>query len=713
MLDIDSFEYNETSEKIVKALQNKTQSNNENFFRILVSYQLTKLAATMRTNIATHDRGVIPVNMYAINLAPSGTGKGYATNIIEEAIINPFKENFLATTYQSVAERTLFDLANERALKEVDGDPEVEMELITKEFEALGHMLFSFDSGTTPALKQMRHKLLMAGSGSLSMEIDEIGSNLLSNVDVLTTYLELYDVGKVKQKLIKNTAENKRNQDIDGKTPANLLWFGTPTKVLDGDKVEQEFTTMLETGYARRCLFGHEKVSLVNSVSNASELYDILTNSNVDMELDAIAQQLVALSDEAHFGRDLEMDKETHILLLEYKIQCSKIASQKKEHEELAKAEMEHRYYKALKLAGTYAFIANSPSITSEHIKNAIKMTELSGKNFEQIIKRDKPFVKIAKFIVDSEFEVTNVDLVDNLPFYRGSESHKRDLMNLAIAYGYKNNMIIQKQQIDQIDFYSGKTLKETDVNDIIVSYSKDTVTDYQPDRGKFMDMPKIISTSEYYFTVHHFQNEYRNADNVIPGFNLIVLDIDGTASIATAQLLLKDYRYIMYTTKSHSDVEDRFRIILPMSHELELGVEDYRLFMCNVFNWLPFDCDEATKDIARKWAGNDGAQIIENSGKLIDATLFIPKTKKEEESRNEFTEYTNLTALEKWFLRETREGNRSDMLLKYGLVLKDNNYPIDAIRNMIDNFNAKLTAPLSDEEISRSIMITIAKRMK
>lgn len=49
-------------------------------------------------------------------------------------------------------------------------------------------------------MKQMRHKLLMADAGSVNLQIDEIGSNLVGNVDVLNTFLELYDMGLIKPK---------------------------------------------------------------------------------------------------------------------------------------------------------------------------------------------------------------------------------------------------------------------------------------------------------------------------------------------------------------------------------------------------------------------------------------------------------------------------------------------------------------------------------
>lgn len=60
--------------------------------------------------------------------------------------------------------------------------------------------------------------------------MDEVGANLSSNIDILNTFIELYDVGKIKPRLIKNTAENKRTEDRDGRTPTNMLLFGTPNQ---------------------------------------------------------------------------------------------------------------------------------------------------------------------------------------------------------------------------------------------------------------------------------------------------------------------------------------------------------------------------------------------------------------------------------------------------------------------------------------------------
>ena len=231
--DLSTVKHNPISEKIVDVLCAKTQNDSALFFRVQVAYYFAKVASMMRAQILTHDRGKLPINLYAINLASSGQGKGHSTNIIEEHVINQFRERFLEETFTELSDKNLALLTCKRALRKKEEDEDAERARVDKkEFDLLGNLAFSFDSGTTAAVKQMRHKLLMANAGSMNMEIDEIGSNLLGNVEVLTTFLELFDVGKVKQKLTKNTAENTRGEEIEGHTPTNMMLFGTPIQII-------------------------------------------------------------------------------------------------------------------------------------------------------------------------------------------------------------------------------------------------------------------------------------------------------------------------------------------------------------------------------------------------------------------------------------------------------------------------------------------------
>ena len=138
-------EYFDTSEKLVEVLCQKTQSNNPHFFRVLTGYYLCKVASMMNIKIKTHDRGDLPVNMYAINLATSGFGKGYSTNIMEDQVINQFQHNFTEVTFEVQADIHLPLLAQIRAAKK-GTDIAKEEEATRAEFQRIGPMLFSFDS---------------------------------------------------------------------------------------------------------------------------------------------------------------------------------------------------------------------------------------------------------------------------------------------------------------------------------------------------------------------------------------------------------------------------------------------------------------------------------------------------------------------------------------------------------------------------------------
>lgn len=74
MKDINSVKHFEPLERLTEILQQKAQNDNPLFFRILVAYYFSKVAASMRVTVETHDRGTLPVNFYGINLAPSGSG---------------------------------------------------------------------------------------------------------------------------------------------------------------------------------------------------------------------------------------------------------------------------------------------------------------------------------------------------------------------------------------------------------------------------------------------------------------------------------------------------------------------------------------------------------------------------------------------------------------------------------------------------------------
>ncbi|WP_407508174.1 hypothetical protein, partial [Pseudomonas aeruginosa] len=72
--------------------------------------------------------------------------------------------------------------------------------------------------------------------------------------------------------------------------------------------------------------------------------------------------------------------------LVAYKLSCEEQSQHIPEAEEIRKSELEHRYFKVLKLAGAYAFVDNSDEITTDHIEAAIKLVEDSGEAFAKLM---------------------------------------------------------------------------------------------------------------------------------------------------------------------------------------------------------------------------------------------------------------------------------------------------------------------------------------
>lgn len=711
MKPFEEMEFHPATEKLVRMLCEKTQSTNSLFFRVQATFHLTMVASQMRVRIKTHDRGTIPVNMYALNLATSGAGKGFSSNILQNEVTHIFRENFMEN-FDIVAEPALEKLANHRATRKGTEEKD-ELMGVKKEYTSLGPFIYDFDDATPAAVKQMRHKLLMAKQGSMNMIIDEIGSNLLGRKDVTDTFLELYDVGVIKQKLTKVTNENFRGEEIIGKTPANLLMFGTPSKLLDGGKIEEELNSMLDIGYARRCFFSYGREAARDLTLTADQVYDLMTNSVSSDVIDRFAAKLGKLADPSNLHAELTMEKDVALAVIEYRLLCEREASGYPEHEEARKAEKAHRYFKALKVAGTFAFVDGSHEITMEHFENGVKLAEACGDAFELLMNREKNYVKLAKYIANCGVELTQHDLVNELPYYKGTQAARSEMMQLAIAYGYRNSLIIKKAFTDGVEFIRGETLKQTNLSELIFSYTTnpDMTNDYINKVISWEKLELVGQKNGLNWLSHHVHGGYRHEEGAIPGFNLLTLDVDGSCTIDTAKALLKGHKMFIYTTKSHTDTTPSFRIVLPTNFTLYLDRKDYTEFYKGVEDWVPFKIDDQCSHRCKKWLTSEGHWEFVD-GEMFDVLPFIPKTQKNDERRILLDSQQQFDNLERWVINNTGDGNRNNMLHRFGSILVDAGFAANDVMTHIMALNSKLPDKLDDMEIMTTIMKTVNKRI-
>ena len=715
MFDLSSATYHPITEQIVDVLCKKTLNSNRLFFRVQVSYFLAKVASSMRCTLNTLDRGKIPVNVYALNLAVSGSGKGHSTNIIEGEFLDQFKKVFLQETFPYLAQQNLIDLSAKRANRN-GTDPQDELVKLEKEFNNTGALAFSFDSGTAPALKQLRHKLLLANAGAISIEMDEVGENLISNLDMLKVFLELYDQGLVKQKLTKNTADSQRAEEVEGKTPTNMLMFGTPNNLFNGSKEEELLMALFDTGYARRTLFGTSSKEDIQQEMTPEQVFEMLTDTTSSTTIAKLSQHFGMLADAVKYNQQIQVSKDISLKLIAYKMDCEQKADKLPEHEEIRKAEMRHRYFKALKLAGIYAFVDETPEVTTAQLLSAIRLVEDSGEAFNKILSRDKNYVKLAKYIANIGKEVTHADLIEDLPFYKGTNAAKQELMNLAMAYGYKNRIIIKKSFVDGIEFFKGETLKQTSLDELIISYSNHMAYNYLSEPISFSNLMQLCQMEDMHWVNHYLVHGdkgdgHRDNDNIVSGFNTIVIDVDEGASLEEVKVLMKDYTYFIHTTKRHTDETNRFRLVMPIQYHLKLDENEFKEFMNSVYEWLPFEVDCQTNQRSRKWASNPGI-TFSNEGEILDPLAFIPKTTKNDEYKKTITDLGNLDNLERWFAQRMGTGNRNNQLLKFALLLADTGLDYQNILEKVLTFNSKLDNSLPEIEIHSTIMRSVSKKL-
>lgn len=705
--------HNATMEAIVNTICCRTDNEDKAFFRPVVAYFLSKIASNMRATLVTQDMGTLPINNYSICLGPSGYGKGHSINIIEDEFLSGFKNRFMNEVMPAIVKQNIEARADSIAALQ-DADPTTISEFLQASYKRAGEFVFNFDSGTIPAIKQLRNKLILGGIGALSSEQDELGSNLSSNSDLLTLFLELYDLGKVKQKLIKNTAENQRDMDLEGRVPTNLLMFGTPAKLFDGDEVERKFFEFLDTGYARRCLFGFgtKTRSPEYFTKTPEEHFNNKIRHSSNEIIKSIYQKLASLANEDYYNQKITVPKEVSYRLISYRLDCERTASSLQNHEFIKRAELEHRYFKTLKLAGVFAFIEQHTTMTLEDLEQAILLVEECGKSFSKFLNREPNYVRLAKFIAGNKVEVTNADINEALPWY-STQAKRKELLLMAKAWGYKHNILIKQEERDGVEFFSGSMLELTDINKLTFSYSTDFADGYKSSTIKFSKMKSFFvdQTACYNWCNHSFKDSHRKRDNVLKGFNVIVLDIDTGFKIANFKELFKDITYFLHTTKRHMQDEkktERYRVVIPIKYKLDLTPENYKEFMTNILKWLPFDVDEHSCLAETKWATYYGAQYYSNEGELFDPLPFIPRTSRNDELKAQRAELKKLDNIQAWFCVKMKEGNRNNMLYRYGAMLLDAGKCLGEVEKLVYKLNDSIELPLTKDEIDTTVLASL-----
>ena len=726
-IDYDNLQYDPLVERIAHVIADELgETEDFSFFRSHATFYFSIIANMMRTKIRQPNGREDILCYFAINLAPTAFGKGVSTRIMETEVVNRWRDKFFSKTWPAQVDYQLEKLAQKRAIRD-NIDHTAALDAVKSEFVGNGKLLFTFEKPTESALKQNRTLLQMAQMGSMNLSTDEIGANLLKSKDAIDNFLTLYD-GQLQNNFVKHTRDQQRADEYFGLIPASMVLFGVPSALLDGDKVQEQFTAMLNHGYARRCFYSYVPEDRRDREQlSPLEQWDKMHLGNSSAFLDDVSRQLEILADSSKVNQKLEFSKDAFLMLAQFdndsKLQGKALMEDNPFPSlelRLLVNEIENRRQRVQRLAAVYAFISMASEITIDHVGSAIKFALDSSKAFERMIRTDEAHIQLAKYIAFVNREVTQPHLIEHIPSFKKASVRDREaLLTQAVAWGYTNSILIKRKVVDAVEFIRGETLEPTDTQHCLISHSADIVDGYQTQTIAFDRLFTMTSTPGMNWINHELKDGhqgmgYRHNDNVVPGFNLVVIDVDNGIAVQTAQRLLEGYKALYYLTKRHTHAAHRFRIVMPTNYKLKLDTNDFEELMKNLFDWLPFPADDHTGQRSRKWLsgipGNNS--YFYQDGQLLNVLPFIPKTTRHEEFKKRQIKLGDLDALQRWFALNTFDGIRNNYMLRYAHVLMDVGCGLEDVRQKLYQLNSQVADPIAESEIDNTIMKTVYRRL-
>lgn len=250
-----------------------------------------------------------------------------------------------------------------------------------------------------------------------------------------------------------------------------------------------------------------------------------------------------------------------------------------------------------------------------------------------------------------------------------------------------------------------------------------------------FIELHYITQNHRYSSAI--FKYGKRKANNCIGFGNLFICDIDNDRvqlSLDEAVKQFSDITSLIVTTKSHqieknNQTTDRYRIIIPMTNNLEIDKEDYPDFYIYTSKLLGINeyIDTACKDVARMYQPNLEQLVhYSNSKNIIDSEMIVEsfyEYKEEKTRRNKPSigapsnpddssklEYLRSISCSSTMLKLLNyyekfvEGNRNTFLYSAGRYLIDSKLTRGEVRDALIWMNS-LQNGIPQQELEKTVM--------
>jgi len=585
-------------------------------------------------------------------------------------------------------------------------------------------------NGTGEGLFEVCKSWHMTSYGSFNLYSDEFGDIISSSSGLLDQLKSLYD-GEWIAKVIKGDKETGRLTENLYGVNTNMLAVGS-NKALDYNS-SNILNKLLTSGlYRRTYMINIPSKEIQLNEEKSQEEYVREYIESVEEWLRDKFKSLYTFTKDFNsklvFG--IEDDAKEHIKQIQLDLIEKYNNDMLDELKEFDTGAVEI----IIDLAYIIAILNKANNVTVEHLNYAFDFFNETRKTVKDIFGRTHNHIIMYDLLKRTKSPKSYIELMEinhNLP---SSKNKQNDVIGLLKDYCYIKSErlheiegIVTKYLIEElpsIDIDKDKFKVSVVCEEDSSKYARAIM--YKPIEIKWNTIKDLVTSNKASsFTVSHFlpssktepyNCSHRKDDLFIEGQNLLAFDIDDGMTLDEAKELLKYYRYIIYTTKSHQKEKngvicDRFRIIIPTNKEFYVAKAMYKQLYINVEELLGIQNDASTRNPTRLFFTNHEAKVYENDGDLLNIECCIPRTEKEEvynkAVNNVIEHYKDNNELQrrlngyiKWFLANTSKGNRNNNLFKAFKFYVDITSDIYGAKEFIELLNSNMIEPIEEKEL-------------
>jgi hypothetical protein len=686
----------------------------------VVNYVLANFVGQFHPKIIdsriSHDK--IPPNYIGFSLLGSGNGKDSSMLAVRGALENGYMKIDSVRKQQAL----------ERA-KAIAEEKEVEDYMkFYKKPETVDKTV-----STVEGMVRLLNQFESEGLGMPSVFVGELGTELQTNKDMIPNIKlvsELYDIGHRKSKAIKDT---ERQDSEVSNMGMSAFFHGSEDNILRDDKVKSTFSLEFVTKLARRTFFNYpfidEKNERIKKFYNFEEVMkDNEKKSNDKREArDYFANLSEYIADGLLGGTNaVSLSEDAWSVYQAYKFMCENSAEGYDFDDPMLKTEIASRHWKSIKLAGVYALVDGSATISKEHISSAIYWSEFNSKYLNHYLNEasKEAYELMVDDMKSGKYEKLTLHKIKKKNLISSTSNYKakvRELASMAnslmgdegVVKWDDNEQLLVFEQFTKIDTHKASYVKVSGNKESRARMCHEGFVCKDTEFEKLANLMK----SDTAYTPFCFKDGKRSNDNIQSGATWIAIDVDDTdITIDEMHDALADFKHHISTTSDSSNIF-KYRIILELDVKVDLDPIQWKKFLKKAYNFIGVEnADPAGLTKSQIMFGYKDSVVYSVTDEDCDklpASRLIQSLEDDEAKETKLPPKSiALEDIEDTFFYAINpdRGQGSLSLYKASRHAKDIGLTYEENENLMFTLNALWDCPMDEERLHRTILVPLKR---